>query len=140
MAKSKFQEAGKFVIPEKMRKRIPRVGDDAYLLKVEEIVSGSGEEKLINEAEDTSFATISTIVVESTSIVDSKTLRVNGMDISLDEEDEGNIFDTIYNDKDEAISEWKKYMDERLKASIEKRDQWNKVVDFLQNQLEQENY
>lgn len=146
MAKAKLQSDANsktFVISEKMRRRIPRVGDEAYILKEEDAEETAPEGKVINDLTVTTFAVLMTIIVGNTMLLEGgKILRVNGTDFSMEEKEDGeeDVFEMIYNDKDEAIEAWKRFMDQRVLAAKEKLAQYQKLVDFLDNQIKSELY
>ena len=100
------------------------------------------EDKVINDIDVTSFATIRTITVESVSVLpDGKTVRVNGeFDIDLEKDEENDLFKRLFTDKSEAIEKWRLFMEEKVRAAEEKRNAYNKLVDFLANQIKEENF
>lgn len=146
MAKAKLQSDANsktFVISEKMRRRIPRVGDEAYILKEEDAEETAPEGKVINDLTVTTFAVLMTVIVGNTMLLEGgKVLRVNGTDFSMEEKEDGeeDVFEMIYNDKDEAIEAWKRFMDQRVLAAKEKLAQYQRLVDFLDNQIKSELY
>jgi len=80
--------------------------------------------------------------VESVSVLpDGKTVRVNGeFDIDLEKDEEDDLFKRLFTDKNEAIEKWRLFMEEKVRAAEEKRNAYNKLVDFLANQIKEENF
>ena len=143
MARVKSESTGRnVVISAKARANVPSVLTDAYALELANATEGMDEDKVINDIEVTSFATIRTITVESVSVLpDGKTVRVNGeFDIDLEKDEENDIFKRLFTDKSEAIEKWRLFMEEKVRAAEEKRNAYNKLVDFLANQIKEENF
>ncbi|MGD9581940.1 MAG: hypothetical protein AB7V50_11250 [Vampirovibrionia bacterium] len=145
MAKTKTESAGLKIdlTSIEIRKRIPMMYTDAYVLKLQDAEEGVAEGNVINNIDVTGFAVIVPVNVTSlNTLSDGKTLRVNG-DIDIDlsiPEDEVGIFDKLYIDKSEAIQDWKTFMEEKVTNAEKIRESYNNLVGFLRNQLKEEMY
>lgn len=132
VSESRFRKGIK-KIAENAYERVPRWGSEGYMLKINDAEEGVPEGRVINDLEETGFATVNSVKVES--IVpesNGEAVMING-DISISLLDEEiPISERFFLNKDEAVQAWEFFMREKLAVITKKFNAYQNLKGFVE--------